>query len=83
MKIKIELLAYYLVKERSALNKDNYEIWRKKLVNSVTCKGSWPLSGTPPFYPKNGWLVHFDDDDDNDDDDNELFLWYGGPTKGG
>ena len=23
-----------------------------------------------------------DDDDDDDDDDNELFLWYGWPTKG-
>ena len=23
-----------------------------------------------------------DDDDDNDDDGDELFLWYGSPTKG-
>ena len=28
------------------------------------------------------WLCDFFDEDDDDDDDDELFLWYGGPTKG-
>ena len=27
-------------------------------------------------------MIVDDDDDDDDDDDNELFLWYGWPTKG-
>lgn len=65
------LLLYYPVKERSALNEDNYEIWRKKLINSVTCKSTRPLSGTPPFYSKNGCYIHFDDDDDNDSNDDK------------
>ena len=25
--------------------------------------------------------LEINDDDDDDDDDNELFLWYGWPTK--